>query len=121
LTTKYCMRRVEFIPQCVCIICNTHIVIRASVMYSQWRDIRDGFKANKPATDRLKTFYPQTIHLYKTRKHLLATDNYKKQHTFYCVTEDLLRQTITLLLSSTRILIQVRYGVIFHKITNNVN
>jgi hypothetical protein len=101
------MRRVELYTQCVCIICNTHIVIRASVMYSQWRDIRDGFKVNKPATDRLKTFYPQTIHLYKTRKHLRATDNYKK-HTFYCVTEDLLRQTITLLLTSMRILIQVR-------------
>ena len=39
----------------------------------------------------------------------------------YCVTEDLLRQTITLLLTSTRILIQVRYGIIFHTITNNVN
>jgi hypothetical protein len=117
------MRRVKFIPQCVCIICNTHIsiVIRASVMYSHWRDIRDGSKANNPDTDRLKTFYPQTIHLYKTRKHLLATDNYKKEHTFYCVTEDLLRQTITLPLTSTRILIQVRYGIIFHNITNNVN
>jgi hypothetical protein len=103
LTTKYCMRRVELCTQCVCIICNTHIVIRASVMYSQLRDIRDGFKANKPATDRLKTFYPQTIHLYKTRKHLLAADNYKK-HTFYCVTE-----------------IQVRYGIIFHNIMKNVN
>ena len=36
------------------------------------RDICDGSKANKPATDRLKTFYPQTIHLYETWKHLLA-------------------------------------------------
>jgi hypothetical protein len=63
------------------------------------------------------------IHLCKTREHLLATDNYtyKKQHTFYCVTEDLFRQTITLLLTSTRILTQVRYGIIFHNITNNVN
>jgi hypothetical protein len=82
LTTKYCMRRVEFITQCVCIICNTHIVIRASVMYSQLRDIRDGSKANKPATDRLKTFYPQTIHLCKTRKRLLATDNYVQETAY---------------------------------------
>ena len=68
-------------------LCNGHIVIR---------DIRDGdYKPmTLPKLINLLTFYPQTIHLYKTRKHLLATDNYKKQHTFYCVTEDSLRQTM---------------------------
>jgi hypothetical protein len=63
----------------------------------------------------------QYIYAKRGNIYLLLITTYKKQHTFYCVTEDLLRQTITLLLTSTRILIQVRYGIIFHNITNNVN